>query len=139
MRSINWLLLSGLAVIGLAMGSNAKAGDHNHTHHLECIHHHHSELPPLPRTACDAGHPFWISKHAVFTDETHHHGYMVGGGARRGGSGPCPDEGTFGWDYRGLSNVNLGFTHGRRYQMGGGTYMQDTAKPVTTFLRSLHD
>jgi hypothetical protein len=55
-------------------------------------------------------------------------GYYVGGGQAIGGSGPGADEGTWGWDYRGLafpSRVALWFNHGTRYQGGGGTYQTD--------------
>ena len=55
-------------------------------------------------------------------------GYYVGGGSACGGTSPCPDEGTWGWDYRGFvfpRRVALNWTHGRRYQGGTGDYRTD--------------
>ena len=57
-------------------------------------------------------------------------GYVVGGGAfsRRQGDPPTVDEGTWGYDYRGLvipRRVNLLWWHGRRYQGGSGAYGTD--------------
>ena len=102
-----------------------------------CPHHSHGPTAPVPRTVCDAGHPFWVKPHAKLTDETHHHGYYVGGGGAHGGRGPCPQEGTFGWDYSGLAKVRLNWTRGR-YQMGGGTYTTTVKKPVEALLDHFH-
>jgi hypothetical protein len=52
-------------------------------------------------------------------------GYYVGGGATCRGDGPCPLEGTWGWDFIGrcyARKVMLGWWHGRRYQGGTGAY-----------------
>jgi hypothetical protein len=49
--------------------------------------------------------------------------YYVGGSVPVRGEGRYLDEGTFGWDYvPPWSRVNLLWTHGRRYQDGGGQY-----------------
>jgi hypothetical protein len=47
---------------------------------------------PVPGVAC------W----AVPSDTGHYVGYYVGGGCVWHGTGPAPDEGTWGWDYGGL-------------------------------------
>lgn len=55
-------------------------------------------------------------------------GYYVGGGQAIGGSSRGPNEGTWGWDYRGCllpSRVALWFNHGAHYQGGGGPYKVD--------------
>jgi hypothetical protein len=72
-----------------------------------------------------AGHPLEVRPHAVPTDTGHYVGYYVGGGAACRGDAPCPEEGTWGWDYGGLllpKRVALGWYHGRRYQGGPGAY-----------------
>jgi hypothetical protein len=51
----------------------------------------------------------------------------VGGGAPTLGSSPYLDEGTFGWDYFGITfrkRVALNWTHGR-HQGGAGAYQTD--------------
>jgi hypothetical protein len=72
-----------------------------------------------------AGYPQRVACWAVPSDTGHYIGYSVGGGAPCRGDAPCPDDGTWGWDYRGLlipKNVVLGWWHGRRYQNGIGAY-----------------
>jgi hypothetical protein len=72
-----------------------------------------------------AGCPQDVACWAVPSDTGHYIGYYVGGGAPCHGDAPCPDEGTWGWDYRGLlipKNIVLGWWHGRRYQNGIGAY-----------------
>ncbi len=62
----------------------------------------------------------------------HYGGYYVGGGTIfPGGQTRFVNEGTWGWDYGGLLNhkwVVLDYSHGRRYQAGGGPYR--TAGPA---------
>ena len=80
-----------------------------------------------------AGYPQEVACYAVPSDTGHYIGYYVGGGAPCRGDAPCRDEGTWGWDYRGLlvpKNVVLGWWHGRRSQGGIGTYR--TAGPNCT-------
>jgi hypothetical protein len=79
--------------------------------------------------ACDrSGYHGRVAWYALPSFTRAYTGYYVGGGQAIGGSGPRPEEGTWGWDYRGLlfpSRVNLWFNHGERYQGGGGTYKVD--------------
>ena len=84
---------------------------------------------------CRAGCPELIRKHAIPSNTRHYGGYYVGGGVPIHGEGPYygdgTDEGTFGWDYFGIAfpkRVVLNWTHGRRYQGGGGVYKTDGPK-----------
>src|SRR6266404_4062519 len=78
---------------------------------------------------CDrSGYHGKVSWYALPTNTKAYTGYYVGGGQAIGGSARHSDEGTWGWDYRGLvlpSRVALWFNHGERYQGGGGTYKID--------------
>jgi hypothetical protein len=77
-----------------------------------------------------AGHPLQTSPHAKPTQTPAYLGYYVGGGAPCAG---CPrriEDGTWGRDYIGLHLprlVDLGWSHGRRYQGGTGSYGVDGA------------
>ncbi len=76
--------------------------------------------------AC-AGHARCIRRLATCSDTGHYFGYQVGGGTVLRGTGRDPEEGTFGWDYRGLiypPRVALGWSH-HRYQSGTGAYATD--------------
>ena len=117
----------GLRRLGEA---NARAQDQPHHHHVN------KPVVVTPRTACDAGNPFEVKDHALRSDARHHFSYYVGGGAAIGGRGMCSTEGTWGWDYSGLSKVKLNWTRGR-YQGGGGTYKVETSHPVDTIADSL--
>ena len=78
-----------------------------------------------------AGLPQSVHKHAIPSNTRHYSGYYVGGSAPYFGEGRTSEEGTFGWDYLGLvipKRVALNWTHGRRYQAGGGTYKTDGPK-----------
>lgn len=78
---------------------------------------------------CDrSGYHGRVACWALPTNTKAYTGYYVGGGQAVGGSGRFADEGTWGWDYRGLlvpSRVALWFNHGERYQGGGGAYKVD--------------
>lgn len=72
-----------------------------------------------------------VRTHAIPSNTRHYGGYYVGGSTAYFGEGRRPDEGTFGWDYAGLIlpiRNALNWTHGRRYQDGGGTYKTDGPK-----------
>jgi hypothetical protein len=72
-----------------------------------------------------AGNPQAVACYAVSSDTGHYVGYYVGGGAPCLGDHPWPEDGTWGWDYRGFlvpKKVILGWYHGRRYQEGIGSY-----------------
>jgi len=80
-----------------------------------------------------AGYPQEVSPWARPSDTGGYVGYLVGGGSvnYRKGEPPLPDEGTWGWDYRGSlfqRRVILNWWHGRRYQGGTGAYAPDRDK-----------
>ena len=79
-----------------------------------------ADPPPTAPVDCSPGLAWW----AVPSDTGHYLGYYVGGGAGRPHKAEPrnPDEGTWGWDYRGWlvpRRVMLGWWHGQRDQ--GGT------------------
>jgi hypothetical protein len=74
-----------------------------------------------------AGCAMLVRRHAIPSNTPHYGGYWVGGGAPILGSSPYLDEGTFGWDYFGITfrkRVALNWTHGR-HQGGAGAYQTD--------------
>ena len=74
---------------------------------------------------------------AVPSNEPKDWGYYVGGGVPVLGQGRYVGEGTWGWDYvPWYSDVRLLWTHGRRYQDGGGQYESDRRNnPLRGFYR----
>ena len=73
-----------------------------------------------------AGFPQHIACYAQPSETTSYMGYYVGGGSPCGGRYPAPDEGTWGWDYRGCvlqRHIFLGWWH--RSQGGVGSYRTD--------------
>ena len=86
-----------------------------------------------------AGHPTELSCLAKPSDTGRYIPYQVGGGcARKVGDAPCPDEGTWGWDYAGFcfpSRIILGWWHGRRHQDGAGDYRTDGPRPIQAIER----
>lgn len=69
-----------------------------------------------------AGNPHCVAPWARCTYGSDYCGYYVGGGAPFHGESRCPDEGTFGMDYKPwFSRVRLDWWHGR-YQGGQGQY-----------------
>jgi hypothetical protein len=80
-----------------------------------------------------AGYAQEVAPWARPSDTGGYVGYLVGGGSvnYRKGEPPLPDEGTWGWDYRGglfQRRVILNWWHGRRNQGGSGAYETDHAK-----------
>jgi hypothetical protein len=80
-----------------------------------------------------AGYAQEVAPWAMPSDTGRYVGYLVGGGSLsiRKGDPPLPDEGTWGWDYRGglfQRRVMLNWWHGRRYQGGVGAYKTDGPK-----------
>ncbi|MDX1946765.1 MAG: hypothetical protein SFU86_15295 [Pirellulaceae bacterium] len=74
-----------------------------------------------------AGCPQGIRKRATPSNTHHYCGYYVGGGVPCFGEGRYFDEGTWGWDYLGITfpkKVGLQWTHWR-YQGGTGAYKTD--------------
>ncbi len=79
---------------------------------------------------CRAGWPECIRPRAIPSNTDHYCGYYVGGGAAIFGSGRYIDEGTWGWDYFGITRrkrVALNWWHGK-YQGGVGQYKTDGPK-----------
>jgi len=79
---------------------------------------------------CRAGWPECARQRAIPSDTGRYCGYYVGGGAVTHAEGRYLDEGTWGWDYRGLcfrKRVALDWWHGR-YQGGAGQYRTDGPK-----------
>jgi hypothetical protein len=102
------LLLCGRADAGLFRHGPGKP---------RCIEHTHDR----------AGHPLEIAPHAVLSNEPTGLGYQVGGGSTCHGDPRFRDDGTWGWDDGGClpRRVLLGWSHGRRYQGGTGSYNPD--------------
>ncbi len=76
---------------------------------------------------CRAGWPECIRMRATPSNTPHYCGYQVGGGAAWFGEGYFLDEGTYGWDYFGLTHrkrVALHWWHGK-FQGGVGQYQTD--------------
>ena len=87
---------------------------------------------PAPAHPVPAVHHYEprVSCLACPSDTGHYIGYYVGGGCGRPhkAEGRSPNDGTWGWDYRGWlipRRVVLGWWHGRRYQGGTGAYKTD--------------
>jgi hypothetical protein len=79
---------------------------------------------------CRAGWPECIRVRAIPSNNDHYCGYYVGGGAAIFGTGRYIDEGTWGWDYFGITRrkrVALNWWHGK-YQGGVGQYETDGPK-----------
>lgn len=73
-----------------------------------------------------AGNPHCVSRWAQPSREKHQGSYYVGGGRALGGEGRYSSEGTWGNDYAPwYTRVSLNWTHGRKYQGGGGQYEPD--------------
>jgi hypothetical protein len=75
-----------------------------------------------------AGCAMLIRRRAIPSNTPHYGGYWVGGGLPVLGDSPSLEEGTFGWDYFGMTftkRVALNWSHGRREQGGFGAYKTD--------------
>lgn len=74
-----------------------------------------------------AGCAMLVRRHAILSNTRHYGGYWGGGGAPILGGNPTIEEGTFVWDYFGMTipkRVDLNWTHGR-HQGGAGAYKTD--------------
>jgi len=86
---------------------------------------------PYGHRACEherAGCAMLVRKRAIPSNTRHYGGYWVGGGLPIKGEGPALNEGTFGWDYFGMTfnkRVALNWSHGRHYQGRTGAYRTD--------------
>jgi hypothetical protein len=79
---------------------------------------------------CRAGRPEWIRPRAIPSNSDCYCGYYVGGGAALFGHGRYLDEGTWGWDYFGITRrkrAALNWWHGK-VQGGTGQYQTDGPK-----------
>jgi hypothetical protein len=86
--------------------------------------------PYRTQAHCLAGWPDGVRPHAIWSNDDHYCGYYVGGGAAMFGTGRYLDEGTWGWDYFGVTRrkrVALNWWHGK-YQGGAGQYQTDGPK-----------
>jgi hypothetical protein len=87
---------------------------------------------PIGQRATDherAGCAMLVRKRAIPSNTYYYGGYWVGGGGLPlFGDDPAIHEGTFGWDYFGMTftkRAALNWSHGRRYQGGTGAYKTD--------------
>ena len=77
-------------------------------------------LPASGEAPATAGDGEWFTRY--------YGGYWLGGGSPIRGDSPTAEEGTFGWDYFGMTfakRIDLNWSHGRRYQGGMGAYKTD--------------
>jgi hypothetical protein len=138
-----FLLQAGLVVLALASGVAVRADDPPGRVHFFAHHHQKKEGTPPPdrprfilNTDERAGYPRDLRGHLEPSMTPGGIGYYVGGGVPIGhrlayDDGACRrrDEGTWGWDETGgvhcRRRVILGWSHGRRYQGGTGSYRPD--------------
>jgi len=132
---IHWLR-AVLVVLGLAAGEVARAQDsaapEGAPHHN---HHDQGTTPPgkprsIPHTDERAGYPRALSGHLEPSTTSGGIGYYVGGGVPLGHRQlRRRDEGTWGWDETGWHRLRrrtiLGWSRGRKYQGGTGSYATD--------------
>ncbi len=86
---------------------------------------------PAPTIYQIGGHCDCIAAYARPSNTCDYDGYRVGGGVVHG-STPFPSDGTWGWDYFGAvlsRRIDLGWSHGDRYQAGQGAYRADGPRP----------
>lgn len=78
-----------------------------------------------------SGGAMQVRPRAIHSNNAHYGGYQVGGGVPLQGRGPAADEGTFGWDYFGLTvpkRVALRWSRTPRPQGGAGQYRTTGAR-----------
>ena len=135
------LLRAIAAILGLSSSIAARAEDPPRRFALFARHHQRKEgTPPpgpptsIPNTDERAGYPRSLGHHLEPSNTVTGIGYYVGGGVPIGNAhgqsaARRPDEGTWGWDETGRSRfrhrVILGWSHGRKYQGGTGSYDTD--------------
>jgi hypothetical protein len=81
-----------------------------------------------PKGHARAGWPLSIACWASPSNTPHYCGGYVGGDTAIGGCPPTAEQGTWGWDYRGLylpKRIWLGWSNGARQQGGAGAYRTD--------------
>ncbi len=137
----NWIACS-LMVFGLVeliSNRSARADDRWHWHK----HTHVKSTEATPHTMKQAGYPQDVSMIAMQSYNQHYNGGLIGGGkGGHGGHSPTLNEGTWGWDYNlfrpASSRIFLGWSHGRRYQGGSGSYATDGPKPLEHITETVH-
>jgi hypothetical protein len=132
MRSRTWIA-TGLAAAWLFAAPGAgfsRAGEHSHGHE--------KSTKATPHTFRQAGYPQCVSPVSMVSYNEHYSGGYVGGGKAHGGNGPCPHQGTWGWDYTPFRSTFLGWSQGRRYQGGTGSYTTDGPKPLEHITETIH-
>jgi len=75
-----------------------------------------------------AGCPMNIRPRSLPSNTWPYGGYWIGGGQALKGRFPSADDGTFGWDYFGLTftkRIDLNWSRANRYQGGTGAYKTD--------------
>jgi hypothetical protein len=81
-----------------------------------------------PKGHARAGWPLSIACWASPSNTPYYCGGYVGGDTAFGGCPPTAQQGTWGWDYRGLclsKRIWLGWSNGAREQGGAGAYRTD--------------
>jgi hypothetical protein len=131
-----FLFRTVVVVLGLPAGGLCRAQDQAPQSHYFVFHPHEEGTPSpgKPRSIAHtderAGYPRCLSGHLEPSTTPGGIGSYVGGGVPLGHGQPrrC-DEGTWGWDETGchlLRHRNiLGWSHGRKYQGGTGSYATD--------------
>lgn len=128
---------ASLATVGLLAGATigtALGEDHGH--------HQPKSTTATPHTFRQAGYPQCVSPISMASYNEHYSGGYVGGGKAHGGQGPCPHQGTWGWDYTPFrpmsSKLFLRYSNGRHAQGGTGAYATDGPKPIEHLTESIH-
>jgi hypothetical protein len=146
-----WMSLA-LATAGASRADDAQPQPH---HHLQLHRHNDSGTPPpgkprsIPHSDHRAGNPRYLAGHLEPSVTAGGIGSYVGGGVCLGAGDPRRrDEGTWGWDETGSHRFRrrgiLGWSHGRRYQGGTGSYvtvgpqLPDPIFGATSTIKRLH-
>ena len=106
------------------------------------VHVHAAVTPADAAHPPEAGYPFCLSKHTAALGHRPLRRLLRGRrhGARR--PGPCPHEGTFGWDYTGSGPLAAGpaqLDPRSPYQGGEGRYATDGPKPLERHHEAVHE
>lgn len=100
------------------------------------------QTPVTIKAESRAGYSQSVSPLAMESYNEHYSGGYVGGGKWFRGHGRTSQEGTWGWDYtpfqRCLPQRFLGWSHGRHYQGGTGSYRTDGPKPLEHIKETIH-
>jgi len=131
MRSLSMIAM-GLVFLGST--GTGLADDHSH--------HHPKATVATPHTFRQAGDPQCVSPVAMVSYNEHYSGGYVGGGKTFGGAGPCPHQGTWGWDYSPFRSMSprrfLRWSNGRHQEGGAGSYATDGPKPIEHLTETIH-